>query len=127
MGRVLPFTRPHNASTPQARYPRFSEVTAHIAHIADEVFGTTTSLEQGANLYGEVEQRLAVEDREWLAKLYEATIAHEEKFEHAAYLVGLMAASGQLPSGVAFLDQRLEPQGARQGDTDEFDHARTRQ
>jgi hypothetical protein len=125
MGRVLPFTRPHNASTPQARYPRFTEVAAHIDQIADEVFGTAISLEQGANLYGQVEERLAADDRELLAKLYEATLAHEEKFEHAAYLVGLMAGSGQLPKKVAFLDQRMSPEGAREGDI--FDKARTRQ
>jgi hypothetical protein len=126
MGRVLPFTRPHNASTPQARYPRFSEVTPHIAQIADEVFGTAISLEEGANLYGQVEEHLAAEDRELLATLYEATLAHEEKLKHAAYLVGLMAGSGQLPKRVGLLDQRLAPEGAPEGDIEEFDGARTR-
>jgi hypothetical protein len=29
------------------------------------------------------------------ARLYEAVIAPEEKFEHAAYVVGLLAGSGQ--------------------------------
>jgi hypothetical protein len=120
MGRVLRFTRPHNAPTAQARYPRLSEVSAHIAHIADEAFGSATSLEEGAKLYGELEQRLAPEDRELLAKLYDATVAHEEKFEHAAYLVGLMAGSGQLPDRVAFLDQRMAPDGAPHDNNREF-------
>jgi hypothetical protein len=105
MGRVLPFTRPHNA-TPQARYPRFVEVTAHISHIADELFGADASLKDGATLYGQLEERVPPEHRELLAKFYEATIAHEEKFEHAAYLVGLLAGSGQLLDKVLFLDER---------------------
>jgi hypothetical protein len=126
MGRVLQFTRPHNATTPQARYPRFVEVTAHIAHVADELFGTAGSLEEGAKLYGDVEQRLAEDDRELLAKLYEATIAHEEKFEHAAYLVGLMAGSGQLPEKLAFLDQRAAPNEAHTRRAGELDRGNTR-
>jgi hypothetical protein len=107
MGRVLRFTRPHNATTPQARYPRVSEVTAHISHIADELLGAPTSLEEGAKLYRQLEGRLTPEDRQLLAKFYEVTIAHEEKFEHAAYLVGLLAGSGQLPEKVMFLDERM--------------------
>jgi len=125
MGRVLPFSRPHNAPTPEARYPRFSEVTAHIAHMAEEAFGSGRSLQEGADLYGDVEQRLAPEDRERLAKLYDATVAHQKKFEHAAYLVGLMAGSGQLPEKAAFLDQRLPPRDAHDGDIDELDEAGT--
>jgi hypothetical protein len=107
MGRVLRFTRPHNATTTQARYPRVSEVTAHISHVADELLGAPQSLEEGASLYRKLEGRLAKEERELLAKFYEATIAHEEKFEHAAYLVGLLAGSGQLAENVVFLDERV--------------------
>ena len=128
MGRVLRFTRPHNSPAPEARYPRFAEVTAHIAHIADEVFDAPRSLEHGAKLYGELEDHIAAEQRELLAKVYEATLAHEEKFEHAAYLVGLMAGSGQLPQRVAFLDQRMAPDRAQEdedGITD-VDDGRTR-
>jgi hypothetical protein len=106
MGRVLPFTRPHNATTAQARYPRFVEVTAHISHVADQLFGAEASLGEGAKLYGELEDRIAPEHRELLARFYEATIAHEEKFEHAAYLVGLLAGSGQLHEKIVFLDER---------------------
>lgn len=106
MGRVLSFTRPHNAPTPQARYPRFVEVTAHITHMAEELMDAKGSLAEGALLYGQLEERLAPETRELLAKFYEATIAHEEKFEHAAYLVGLLAGSGQLFEDHAFLDER---------------------
>jgi hypothetical protein len=116
MGRVLAFTRPHDAATPGARYPRFTELTAHVDHLADQVFGTASSLEQGAQLYGELERRLAADDRELLAKLYGATLAHEEKFEHAAYLVGLLAGSGQLPGRVVFVDQRVDSEGAGKDD-----------
>jgi hypothetical protein len=113
MGRVLRFTRPHNATTTQARYPRVSEVTAHISHVADELLGAPQSLEEGARLYRQLEGRLAKEERDLLAKFYEATIAHEEKFEHAAYLVGLLAGSGQLAENVVFLDERLSGEATR--------------
>jgi hypothetical protein len=106
MGRVLPFTRPHNATTPQARYPRFVEVTAHISHVADQLFGAEASLGEGTILYARLEERMAPEHRGLLATFYAATIAHEEKFEHAAYLVGLLAGSGQLHEKVVFLDER---------------------
>jgi hypothetical protein len=116
MGRVLQFTRPHNSSTPQARYPRFAEVAAHVAQIADDVFGSEASLQEGRQLYRDVEKRLALEDRELLAKLYKAALAHEEKFEHAAYLVGLLAGSGELPETIAFLDERRPTETTREGD-----------
>jgi hypothetical protein len=120
MGRVLAFTRPHDAATPRARYPRFTELTAHVDHLADQVFGTASSLEQGAQLYRQLKERLAADDRELLAKVYEATLAHEGKFEHAAYLVGLLAGSGQLPGRVVFLNQRADSEGAGDGDTGGF-------
>lgn len=107
MGRVLLFTRPHNATTPQARYPRFAEVTARITHIADELLGAPLSLAHGAELFRQLQGRLAPSDGEQLATFYEAIIAHEEKFEHAAYLVGLLVGSGQMPDKAVFLDERL--------------------
>jgi hypothetical protein len=106
MDRILSVSRPHCVTTPHARFPRFSEVAAHVAHIADELFDVPTSLAHGTKLYGELEKRLAPEDRGRLATFYEAIIAHEEKFERAAYLVGLLAGSGQFPVEVVFLDER---------------------
>jgi hypothetical protein len=106
MHRILRVTRPHRATTPQARYPRFSEVAAHISHIAAELFDVQTSLAEGAQLYGDLETRLAPEDRERLARLYQFVIAHEEKFEHAAYVAGLLAGSGQWPEKVEFINER---------------------
>jgi hypothetical protein len=106
MGRVLRFTRPHNAPTPEARYPRFTEVTAHISHLADEFFGAPRTLEEGVRIYRDLEQRLSPPEREQLARFYRAIIEHEEKFEHAAYLVGLLAGSGQLLEGSVFVDER---------------------
>jgi hypothetical protein len=106
MGRVLRFTRPHNASTPQARYPRFTEVTAHISHLADQNFEATSTLQQGRAIYRELEQRLAPADREQLKQFYDMILRHEEKFEHAAYLVGLAAGSGQLLDALVFTDER---------------------
>ena len=116
MGRLLAFTRPPDAATPEGRYPRFTELAAHVDHVADQVFGTVRSLEQGAQLYSELSERLTADDRELLAKVYGATLAHEEKFEHAAYLVGLLVGSGQLPGRVVFLDQRVASEGAGEGD-----------
>lgn len=106
MGRVLRFTRPHNASTAQARYPRFTEVTAHISHLADQNFEATSSLQEGKAIYHELEQRLAPADREQLKKFYDVIVKHEEKYEHAAYLVGLAAGSGQLLDTLVFTDER---------------------
>ena len=120
MGRVLAFTHPHDAAIPHARYPRFTELTAHVDHVADQVFGTASSLAEGSQLYGELKERLAADDRELLAKLYAVTLAHEGKFEHAAYLVGLLAGSGQLPGRVVFLDQRVNSAGAGERDTAGF-------
>jgi hypothetical protein len=87
-----------------------------VAQIADDVFGSEASLQEGRQLYRDVEKRLALEDRELLAKLYKATLAHEEKFEHAAYLVGLLAGSGELPETIAFLDERRPTETTREGD-----------
>jgi hypothetical protein len=106
MGRILAFTRPHNATTAQARYPRFTEVTAYITRLADELFAAPTSLEAGIQIYRDLQGRLAPVDRERLATIYDAIVAHEEKFEQAAYIVGLLAGSGQLLEIGPFLNER---------------------
>lgn len=106
MGRVLHFTRPHNAPTPEARYPRFTEVNARISHLADEFFDAPNTLQEGVKIYRDLEGRLPPAEREQLARFYKLIISHEEKFEHAAYLVGLLAGSGQLFDTSVFLDER---------------------
>ena len=79
-----------------------------IDHVATDMFDTAASLEEGTRLYRELEQRIADSDRELLAHVYEAMLAHEEKFKHAAYLVGLQAGSGQLHLAVTLHNQRAD-------------------
>ena len=47
-------------------------------------------------LYARVEQRLRPDDHPLLRELFEAITRHHERFEHAAYLVGLQAGNGTL-------------------------------
>jgi hypothetical protein len=68
-----------------------------------------TSLARGSELYARVEQRLRSEDRALLRELYEAITRHYERYEHAAYLVGLQAGAGKLQGLPPILDDERTP------------------
>ena len=74
------------------RFPRFEEVGAQIDAQANRIFDTRASLTVAAMLYARVEQKLPAEDHGLLRDLYEAITLHHERYEHAAYLVGLRPA-----------------------------------
>ena len=78
------------------RFPRFDEVGGQIDLQAGRIFDTETSLARLSELYARAEQRLRPEDRPLLRELYEAVTRHYERYEHAAYLVGLRAGAGRL-------------------------------
>jgi hypothetical protein len=109
MGRVVAFALPTGARRHRSRYPRYEEITGRIDQLAADLFDTASSLEDGTRLYGELETRVSPATRELLAAFYEAMLAHEEKFKHAAYLVGLQAGSGQLDLPVPLHDERATP------------------
>jgi hypothetical protein len=91
------------------RFPRFDEVGAQIDAQAGRIFDTATSLSRGSELYTRVEQRLRNEDRPLLRELYEAITRHYERYEHAAYLVGLQAGAGRLQGLPPVLDDDRTP------------------
>jgi hypothetical protein len=91
------------------RFPRFDEVGAQIDVQAARLLDPGMSLERQRELYARVEQRLRPEDRELLRELYEAITRHHERYEHAAYVVGLHAGSGQLQGMPTELDDDRSP------------------
>jgi hypothetical protein len=88
------------------RFPRFDEVGAQIDAQASKIFDTRVSLARGTELYARVEQKLPPSDRTLLRDLYQAITRHHERYEHAAYLVGLQAGAGKLQGLPALDDQR---------------------
>ena len=56
-----------------------------------------------------VEQKLPPSDRGLLRDLYEAITKHSERYEHAAYLVGLQAGAGKLQGLPPMLDDDRSP------------------
>ncbi len=90
------------------RYPRFEEVDGHVDAQATKLFDSEASLARNRELYARLEARLGVEDRPLLRELYTAITAHFEKFERAAYLVGLRAATGRLEGLPPFKDDRRD-------------------
>jgi hypothetical protein len=97
VGRIIRFEPGRQPSdVPWGRFPRFEEVGAQIDAQAAKLFDSAASLERGSELYARLEARLGPQDRPLLRELYEAISSHHERFEHAAYLVGLRAGSGKL-------------------------------
>jgi hypothetical protein len=97
VGRIIRFEQGRQPlTTPWGRFPRFEEVGAQIDAQAGRLFDSAASLERGSDLYARLEARLAPQDRPLLRELYEAVTSHHERYEHAAYLVGLRAGSGKL-------------------------------
>lgn len=113
VARIIPFdpTMPRGGP-PWGRYPRFQEVASVIASHASDLFDTDTSLRTGQALYAELERRLTDEsDRTLLRQLHDALQQHHGKYEHAAYLVGMLAGMGRLTGLPPSLpDDRREPQ-----------------
>lgn len=97
------------------RFPRFDEVGAQIDAQAGKLLDVAASLSRYTELYARVEQRLRPDDRPLLRELFEAITRHHERYEHAAYLIGLQAGAGRL-SGLppVLTDDRAndEPEGA---------------
>jgi hypothetical protein len=107
MARVVPFAsavRPDREEN--TRYPLFPEVAAHIDVIANELFDATTTLVEGKQLFVQLQGMISPEALRILNRFYETLLTHEEKFEHAAYLVGLQAATGRLKLAAALLSER---------------------
>lgn len=78
------------------RFPRFEEVGQQIDAQAQKLLDVKGSQARYTELFARVEQRLREDDRPLLRELFEAITRHHERFEHAAYLVGLKAGNGTL-------------------------------
>ncbi len=105
--RFEPLGPPGNADW--RRFPRFDEVGAQIDVQASKIFDTEASLARLSELYARAEQRLRPDDRPLLRELYEAATRHHERYEHAAYLVGLRAGAGRLEGLPPVLDDQRLP------------------
>jgi hypothetical protein len=86
------------------RFPRFEEVGQQIDAQARKLLDVAGSQTRYTELYARVEQRLREDDRPLLRELFEAITHHHERFEHAAYIVGLQAGHGTLPGLPPVLD-----------------------
>jgi hypothetical protein len=96
VARVIRFDPTQRPDLRWERFPRFDEVGAQIDAQASRLFDSDRAMQAKRELYARVELRLAPDDRPLLRELYQAITSHHEHYEHAAYLVGLRAASGQL-------------------------------
>jgi len=109
VARVIQFDpKFHGGDPAMERYPRFEEVDGHVDAQATKLFDSEASLARNRELYARLEARLGVEDRPLLRELYTAITAHFEKFERAAYLVGLRAAAGRLEGLPPLKDDRRD-------------------
>ena len=109
MARVIRFDPKFQGGDPAwERYPRFDEIGSHIDAQAGRLFDSEASLARNRELYARLEARLAAEDRPLLRDLYAAITAHAEKFERAAYLVGLRAGTGKLEGLPPLKDDRRD-------------------
>jgi len=94
------------------RFPRFDEVGQQIDVQANKLLDVAGSQARYTELYSRVEQRLRSDDRPLLRELFEAITRHHERFEHAAFLVGLQAGNGTLPGLPPMLDDdRADDEG----------------
>jgi hypothetical protein len=110
MGDIIRFEPAGPSVNPDwRRFPRFEEVGAQIDLQAARIFDTEASLRRLSELYARVEQRVRAEDRPFLRELYEAATHHHERYEHAAYLVGLQAGIGRLEGLPPVLDDERLP------------------
>jgi hypothetical protein len=109
VARVIQFDPKFNTGDHNwERFPRFEEVDGHVDAQAHKLFDAEASLARNRELYARVESRLAADDRPLLRDLYAAITAHQEKFERAAYLVGLRAATGKLEGLPPLKDDRRD-------------------
>lgn len=113
MARIIRFD-PSLRTADGGRFPRFDEVGAQVDAQANRIFDAETSISGCRELYARVEARLTPDDRPLLRELYEAIVAHQEHYEHAAYLVGLRAGAGKLEGlPPALADERDPGEGPR--------------
>jgi len=109
VARVIRFDPKFQGGDPAwERYPRFDEIGSHVDAQAAKLFDSEASLARNRELYARLEARLAPEDRPLLRDLYAAITAHGEKFERAAYLVGLRAGTGKLEGLPPLRDDRRD-------------------
>ena len=107
MARIVPFqSGVRLGRDADTRYPRFAEVTAQIDVVANELFDATRTLMEGKRLFEELKGMISSQALEVLNRFYDTLVTHEEKYEHAAYLVGLQGATGRIKLAAALLSER---------------------
>ena len=103
-----------SANSSWRRFPRFEEVGQQIDAQAQKLLDVQGSQARYTELFSRVEQRLREDDRHLLRELFESITRHHERFEHAAYLVGLKAGNGSLGGLPPVLaDDRTDDDGPR--------------
>lgn len=118
MADVIRFARSASvqlfANSNWRRFPRFEEVGQQIDAQANKLLDVAGSQARYTELYSRVEHRLRPDDQPLLRELFEAITRHHERFEHAAYLVGLQAGNGTLAGLPPMLDDdRTDDDGPR--------------
>ena len=97
MARVIQFEPNHAPPMPGSRrYPRFDEVQAEIDTTAVTRLGATAALGEACRLLQRLRDVPSPEVRELVNRLDDVLLTVRKQHEHAAYLVGLKAATWRL-------------------------------
>jgi hypothetical protein len=113
MARIIRFEPNQVRPSPGSRrYPRFDEVQGEIETTAVVRLGAAVALGEACRLFQRLREGASPEVRDLLNRLDEVLLTARKQHEHAAYLVGLKAATFRLdhpPSTLA--DDRSAPLG----------------
>jgi hypothetical protein len=80
----------------QRRYPRFDEVQTEIENTAIVRLGAATALGEACQLFQRLRDLSSHDMRDLVNRLDDVLTTVRKQHEHAAYLVGLKAATGRL-------------------------------
>jgi hypothetical protein len=108
VARIITFDPSLGRPNPgQRRYPRFDEVQTEIENTAIVRLGAATALGEACHLFQRLRELTPPEVRDLVNRLDDVLVTVRKQHEHAAYLVGLKAATGRLDAQPASLvDER---------------------
>jgi hypothetical protein len=97
MARIIQFEPQHARPLPGSRrYPRFDEVQGEIETTAVVRMGAAVALGEACRLLQRLRDTATPEARDLLNRLDDVLLTTRKQYEHAAYLVGLKAATWRL-------------------------------
>jgi len=113
MARIIRFEPQHVRPVPGTRrYPRFDEVQGEIETTAVVRLGAAAGLGEACRLLQRLRDSATPETRHLLNRLDDVLLTTRKQYEHAAYLVGLKAATWRLEHPPAELsDDRAVQEG----------------